>query len=48
MADELMSIPNDDAQKYALNEPTNQNSTKVPKVVKPTKKKRYYKLWGLE
>ncbi len=26
-----------------LNKPTNQNSLKVPNVVKPTNKKRYYK-----
>ncbi len=29
-----------------LNEPTNQNSTKAPKVVKPSNKKRYYKTLG--
>ena len=28
------------------NEPINQNSLKVPKVVKPTKKKRNYKTLG--
>ena len=29
-----------------INEPTNQNSSNVPKVVKPTRK-RYKNLWGL-
>ena len=52
MADRLMYIPNDETQNYpfcrlqlvvALNEPTNQNSMKVLKVVKPTNKKIYYK-----
>ena len=30
-----------------LNEPTNQNSLKVPEVVDPTNKKVKIKLWGL-
>ena len=30
-----------------LNEPTDQNSIKVSKVVKPTKQKLIIKLWGL-
>ena len=30
-----------------LNEPTNQNSIKVAKVVKSTKRKHEQKLWGL-
>ena len=29
-----------------LNDPTNQNSIKVPNVVKPKNKKRYYKTLG--
>ena len=29
-----------------INEPTNQNSIKVPKIVKPTNKKNYYKTLG--
>ena len=54
MAYKLMYIPNDDTQHFLfnywqkrldtqLNESTNQNSLRVPKVVKPTNKKRYYK-----
>ena len=49
MADELMYIPNDATQNYLthivkrldakLNEQTNQNSIRVPKVVKPNNKK---------
>ena len=50
MADKLMYIPNDGKKNYTycrfklvvdtqLNEPTNQNSMKVPKVVKSTNKK---------
>ena len=48
MADKLMYIPNYDTQitpsvdynlKTKLNEPTNHNSIKVPKVNKPTNKK---------
>ena len=50
MADKLMYIPNDGTQNYffcrlklvvetyELNKPTNQNSVKVPKVIKPTNK----------
>ena len=49
MTDKLMYfIPNDDTQNYIcglqlvvetqINEPTNQNSIKVPKIVKPTNK----------
>ena len=47
---------NNDTQNYPLlvvetfdtqlNEPTNQNLTKVPKVLKPTNKKCYYKTLG--
>ena len=58
MADTFMHIPNDDTQNYPLsrlqllaktqlNEPTNENLIKVPKVVKSTNKKTDYKLWGL-
>ena len=49
MADKLMYILNDDTQNYpffrlklvveTLNDPTNQNTLKFPKVVKPTKEK---------
>ena len=51
MADKCMYIPNDDAQNYPFcrlqivvetfgqNEPTNQNSIRVHKVVQPTNKK---------
>ena len=48
MAGKLMYISNDDSQNYnwwlkrldtQLNEPINQNSIKVPKVVKPINKK---------
>ena len=51
MADKLMYIPKDDTTNYpfcilqvvvetfGLNEPTNQNSIKVPKVVKATNKR---------
>ena len=49
MADKLIYIPNDDTQNYhfyrlrlvveTFNEPTNQNSWKIPKVVNPTNKK---------
>ena len=45
MADTLMHHSNDNTKIYPpvdytqLNEPTNQNSIKVPKVVKPTNKK---------
>ena len=50
MVDKLIYIPNDDTQNYPfcrlllvvdnqLNETTNQNTTKVPKVIKPTNKK---------
>ena len=50
IADKLMYIPNHDTQNYPfyrsylhmntqLNDPTNQNSIKVPKVIKPTKRK---------
>ena len=50
MADKLVYIPNVDSQNYPfyrlqlgfypqLNEPTNQNSILVPKVVKPTNQK---------
>ena len=53
MADKVMFIPNVDTQHYTfcrvqlgvetrLNEPTNQNSRKVPKVVGPINKKRYF------
>ena len=54
MADKLMFIkitPVDYTQwlkrlDTQLNEPTNQNSIKVPKVVKLTNKKHYYKTLG--
>ena len=44
MANKLMYIPNDDPQKqtyyrFKLNEATNQDSVKVPKVVKSSNKK---------
>ena len=51
MANKLMYVPNDDTQNYPFcrllvetldtqqNEPTNQNSSKFTKVVKPTNKK---------
>ena len=51
MADKLMYIPDDDKQNYffcrlqlmvsytQLNEPTNQNSLRVHKVLKPTNKR---------
>ena len=48
MADKLVYIPNGDTQNYPfcrlqldsqLYEPTNQNSTQVPKVVEPRNKK---------
>ena len=44
MDDKLMYIPDDDTQNFhffslQLNEPTNQSSIKVPKVVRPTNKK---------
>ena len=50
MVDKLMYIPNDETENYPLqlvvqcldtyfNEQTNQNSIKIPKVVKPTNKK---------
>ena len=50
MVDKLMYIPNDETENYPLqlvvqyldtffNEKTNQNSIKIPKVVKPTNKK---------
>ena len=32
---------------HSINKPTNQNSIKVPKLVKPTNKKTKLKLWGL-
>ena len=56
MAQKLMYIPNDDIENYPFCrlqswfktfQPTNQNSMKVPKVVKPiNKKKGYYKTLG--
>ena len=56
MAQKLMYIPSDDIENYPFCrlqswfktfEPTNQNSMKVPKVVKPiNKKKGYYKTLG--
>ena len=51
MADKFMYIPNDDNQNYPfcrlqlkrletqINEPTNQNSIEVPKLLTPTNKK---------
>ena len=54
MADKLMYLQND-SQNYPfcrlrldthLNEPTNQNSLKVPKVVKPTNKKTFTRHFG--
>ena len=49
MDDKLMHIPNDEKQNYPLSrlklywlkslKPTNENSTKVPKVFEPTNKK---------
>ena len=54
MADKLIDIPIDDTQNYPsaqlvfetldtqLFKPTNQNSLRVPKVVKPTNKKKHY------
>ena len=46
MGNKLMQIPNDDSQNYplcklllAVNELINQNSLKIPKVVKPRNKK---------
>ena len=38
MANNLMYIPNDDKQNYFLNQPTNQNSINVPKVIRPMNK----------
>ena len=56
MADKLMYIPNDDKTNYTFCRiklvvetfgPTNQNSTKDPKVVKPTNKKTVIiRHWG--
>ena len=59
MADKLIYIHNDDSQNYPfcsvklvvkmfeLNKPTNQNSEKVPKVVKPSNKKTLLKNFGV-
>ena len=58
MDEKLMYILNDDNQNYPFcilqlvvwlptNEPTNENSIQVPKVVKTTNKKTLLKLWGL-
>ena len=49
MADKSIYIPNDNTQNYSVNynnEPTNQNSANVPKVVKlKNREKVILKLW---
>ena len=53
MVDKLIYIPNDDIQNYhfyrlqlVVNEPTNQNSLKVPKVVESTNKETLLQNFG--